>query len=87
MKLTEIVGIHAGGHDSYQHMKTIVKQMQRVLMLGLFSLLSAASQAGEVKVGEVAPDFELKNQDGKVVKLSDYKGKKKVVLVFSRGHW
>nr|WP_143184888.1 redoxin domain-containing protein [Rubritalea squalenifaciens] len=56
-------------------------------MLGLFSLLSAASQAGEVKVGEVAPDFELKNQDGKVVKLSDYKGKKKVVLVFSRGHW
>ena len=27
------------------------------------------------KVGEAAPDFELKDLDGKSVKLSDYKGK------------
>ena len=33
-------------------------------------------------VGQVAPDFTLKDQHGKYVSLSDYKGKKNVVLVF-----
>ena len=32
--------------------------------------------------GAVAPDFELKDQTGKPVRLSDYRGKKAVVLVF-----
>lgn len=32
-------------------------------------------------VGDVAPDFELKNQKGETVKLSDYQGKK--VLIFA----
>ena len=32
-------------------------------------------------VGEMAPDFELQNQDGKRVKLSDYRGHK--VLLFA----
>ena len=34
------------------------------------------------EVGEKAPDFELNNQHGELVKLSSYKGKKPVVLVF-----
>jgi peroxiredoxin len=35
-----------------------------------------AEQAGKTaKVGEAAPAFELKDTDGKAVKLSDYKGK------------
>lgn len=32
-----------------------------------------------------APDFEAKDADGRTVKLSDYTGKKHVVLVFNRG--
>lgn len=32
-------------------------------------------------VGDVAPDFELQNQKGETVKLSDYRGKK--VLLFA----
>jgi peroxiredoxin len=32
--------------------------------------------------GQQAPDFELKDQTGQPVKLSDYQGKKAVVLVF-----
>src|SRR5450432_2128792 len=28
------------------------------------------------KIGEKAPDFALSNQDGKIVHLSDYRGKK-----------
>jgi peroxiredoxin len=35
-----------------------------------------------LKVGQPAPDFELMNQDKNKVKLSDYRGKKKVVLLF-----
>jgi mycoredoxin-dependent peroxiredoxin len=35
-----------------------------------------------VEVGQQAPDFELTNQFGETVKLSDYAGTKNVVLVF-----
>lgn len=35
-----------------------------------------------LKVGDEAPNFTLVNQDGKTVSLSDYKGKKNVVLFF-----
>ena len=35
-----------------------------------------------LKVGDVAPDFEMMNQDKQNVKLSDFRGKKKVVLIF-----
>ena len=33
-------------------------------------------------VGQVAPDFTLKSQDGRMVRLGDYLGKKNVVLAF-----
>ncbi len=35
-----------------------------------------------LEAGTQAPDFELKDQTGQPVRLSDYKGKKAVVLVF-----
>lgn len=35
-------------------------------------------------VGEQAPDFELLNQDGKPVKLSDYQGKKVVLFAYPK---
>ena len=35
-----------------------------------------------IEVGTEAPDFELKNQHGELVKLSDFRGEKNVVLVF-----
>ena len=35
-----------------------------------------------LKIGDPAPDFELMNQDKNKVKLSDYRGKKKVMLLF-----
>jgi len=35
--------------------------------------------------GQPAPDFELKGVSGKTFRLSDYLGKKIVVLTFLRG--
>ncbi len=35
-----------------------------------------------VEVGDKAPDFELKDQHGQLVRLSDFRGEKNVVLVF-----
>jgi peroxiredoxin Q/BCP len=35
-----------------------------------------------VKDGDLAPDFKLESDDGKTYSLSDFKGKKKVVLYF-----
>lgn len=40
-----------------------------------------------VKVGQPAPDFTLQDVDGKNMSLSDFRGKKSVVLVFYRGYW
>ncbi len=37
---------------------------------------------GTVRIGDMAPDFEMRNQDQLKVALSDYKDKKNVVLVF-----
>ncbi len=33
----------------------------------------------------IAPDFALTDTEGRTIRLSDYKGKKHVVLVFNRG--
>jgi peroxiredoxin len=35
-----------------------------------------------LKAGQTAPDFALMNQDKTVIKLADFRGKQKVVLIF-----
>ncbi len=33
----------------------------------------------------IAPDFSMEDSDGRIVQLSDFRGKKNVILVFNRG--
>jgi peroxiredoxin len=40
------------------------------------------AQHTQLKVGDVAPDFTLRDQNNKEVKLSDFRGKKTVILAF-----
>ena len=42
----------------------------------------AALPAPSVKVGEMAPDFTLKDQNRKAVSLQDFRGKQNVALAF-----
>jgi cytochrome oxidase Cu insertion factor (SCO1/SenC/PrrC family) len=40
-----------------------------------------------VRVGQVAPDFRLVDEQGTIHQLSQYRGKKNIVLVVYRGYW
>ncbi len=55
------------------------------LSLSSASFAQSKGDSAMPKVGDVAPDFKLSYFDGnddKEVKLSDYRGKKNVVLAF-----
>jgi cytochrome oxidase Cu insertion factor (SCO1/SenC/PrrC family) len=41
-----------------------------------------ATRKDALQVGDRAPDFALADQNGSMVKLSDFRGKKSVVLAF-----
>ncbi len=43
---------------------------------------AAPAPAPKIKVGDMAPDFKLLDQNGKIVSLSDFRGKKNVALAF-----
>ncbi len=48
----------------------------------LYICLLGEEVVPNVKVGEIAPGFTLNDQDGNPVSLSDYHGKRNVVLFF-----
>ncbi len=48
----------------------------------LAEFATPARADGPLKVGDPAPDFSLPGSDGKTHKLSDFKGKKAVVLAW-----
>jgi peroxiredoxin len=64
--------------------------MVTVLAAGLlFASVAGAQQQPQpalshtfLKVGDMAPDFSLRSDQGTTVKLSDYQGKKTVILAF-----
>ena len=50
-------------------------------------LLKNVSKGYRVEAGKSAPDFELPDQNGNPVKLSDFTGKRNLLLIFVRGDW
>jgi len=50
-----------------------------LMVVGLFF-----NTGNVLKVGDAAPDFSLKDQDGTIQKLSDYRGKRVVVYFFPK---
>ena len=81
-------------------MSRLLKMIFILLLVLSFSYSPAFAQLGpkdetdlsstdlqRIKVGQPAPDFTLEDLDGKSITLSDFRGKKTVVLVFYRGFW
>jgi peroxiredoxin len=61
-------------------MPTQLRALAGAILLALASTLAA--QTAVLKVGDKAPDFTLPDQNGNKVSLSQYLGKKNVVLAF-----
>lgn len=49
-------------------------------------LVGSLTIFAQVKVGDIAPSFSLKNVDGKLVSLDDYRSQKGVILIFTCNH-
>jgi cytochrome oxidase Cu insertion factor (SCO1/SenC/PrrC family) len=71
------------------------KSLSLYLLLSFMAVTACAQQPAQpsttpqpeppkthLKVGQQAPEFTLTDTEGKEVKLSDFKGKKNVVLAF-----
>jgi len=62
------------------------RQIPTTLFAAIFmaggALMFGHASAAELKVGDPAPEFSLKGSDGKTYKLSDFRGKRAVVLAW-----
>ena len=69
----------------------ILIAFQCLLVWGIFKdmkqLGSHAIGGYKVQTGAVAPEFNLPDQNGALVGLSDFKGKRHLLLIFVRGDW
>jgi peroxiredoxin len=59
------------------------KNISLILFIGLIGLVFSAFTEGGLNVGDKAPDFKLKNIDGKVMSLSDIDNVEGYIVVFT----
>ena len=50
-------------------------------------LLGVTAKGYRIAIGAEAPEFSLPDQNGKIVKLADFKGQRHLLVIFVRGDW
>jgi len=60
--------------------------MKKLMFLGFLLIASIGIHAQGYKVGDIASDFQLKNVDGKMISLADYKDANGFVVIFTCNH-
>ena len=63
-------------------MKRMLTSCFLVAGLALLACGISPTSVGDLKVGDAAPGFELSGSDGKTYRLSDFKGKRAVVVAW-----
>jgi cytochrome oxidase Cu insertion factor (SCO1/SenC/PrrC family) len=70
----------------FREIRVMIKKALSLIVLLIFAAVASAQQPSppktQLKVGDAAPDFTLTDTEGNPVRLSDFKGKKSVVLAF-----
>ena len=56
--------------------------LMMILAVAAFGQVNPVAPTTTLKVGDTAPDFTLTDTSGNPVKLSEFRGKKNVVLAF-----
>jgi peroxiredoxin Q/BCP len=59
-----------------------MKAVLGLMVLTGLAMAAVPASAGDLKVGDPAPNFKLQATDGKTYQLSDFKGKESVVLAW-----
>jgi len=60
----------------------MIKQILVIAAMVVLGMLFPLYSKAELRVGDRAPNFALSDQKGDTVRLSDFRGKKTVVLAF-----
>ena len=65
-------------------MSMVAQRMKQLLVLGVWlaSVVGGAGVATALEVGEQAPDFTLPSTTGEEISLSQFRGKKLVLIEF-----
>ncbi len=59
-----------------------MRVLRLIALAAAMMLLSSGMAKAGLKIGDAAPDFSLPDQSGQTVRLSDFRGKRAVVLAF-----
>ncbi|MGZ3903100.1 MAG: thioredoxin family protein [Bacteroidia bacterium] len=63
-----------------------MNKVKSIFVAAALVIATAFTTEGGYKVGDKATDFKLKNVDGKMVSMADYKDAKGIIVVFTCNH-
>jgi peroxiredoxin len=67
-------------------MKNTILSFAALIAIVVGALAFMPVNDGGLKIGDIAPDFKLKNVDGKMISLADHKGAEGYIVIFSCNH-